>query len=79
MFCLRVILGIAVVAHNLAEAGRLPKVFQRAIGDLCETKEGRGDCRIINLCQGISYPDNLCPNDPEDVMVSSTIFKSVCC
>jgi hypothetical protein len=44
----------------------------RAIGDSCNAPLGKGSCQNTGNCQGISYPDNFCPRDPNDVQVSHT-------
>ncbi|KAL1959225.1 hypothetical protein VTO42DRAFT_2730 [Malbranchea cinnamomea] len=33
----------------------------------CRSNEGLGSCIRNDTCIGVSYPENLCPNDPEDV------------
>lgn len=43
--------------------------FRRAIGDQCQAPDGTGTCQSTSECAGISYPTNLCPNDPKDVQV----------
>ena len=40
-----------------------------AVGDSCTAPEGTGSCQATGDCKGISYPENLCPNDPADVQV----------
>ena len=44
-------------------------LFARAIGDQCSAPEGKGSCQTTSACKGISYPQPLCPKDPDNVQV----------
>ena len=45
------------------------QLFPRAVGDQCKAPEGTGSCQHTAACKGISYPQALCPKDPDDVQV----------
>lgn len=65
---------LLAVSFLLAPAIAFPPeegVFGRAIGDKCRGTEGAGTCQRTSNCRGISYPQPYCPNDPDDVQVSS--------
>ena len=47
-------------------------LFARAVGDHCSASEGTGSCQKTSACKGISYPQALCPKDPDDVQVPSS-------
>ena len=65
-------LAAALVA--LAPAAAMPSEYdvplvRRAVGDRCTAPEGTGSCQHTAACAGISYPQALCPRDPNDVQV----------
>ncbi|KAG0637220.1 hypothetical protein HOY80DRAFT_1052322 [Tuber brumale] len=50
-----------------AGASPIEQIFGRAVGDKCSGPEGSGTCRSTSKCNGISYPQAFCPNDPKDI------------
>ncbi|PWW77888.1 hypothetical protein C7212DRAFT_276922 [Tuber magnatum] len=50
-----------------AGASPLEQIFGRAVGDKCTGPEGSGTCQSTSKCNGISYPQPYCPNDPNDI------------
>jgi len=61
----------------IALATPTPSFFERAVGDTCSASEGRGSCQSTSVCKGISYPQDLCPNDPDDIQCCVTIACNV--
>lgn len=62
----------AVFAHPSPDADYEANysLISRAIGSSCKAPEGTGKCGKASTCGGITY-NNLCPNDPADVKVTS--------
>ncbi|PUU80604.1 hypothetical protein B9Z19DRAFT_974397 [Tuber borchii] len=50
-----------------AGASPMDQIFERAVGDKCSAPEGSGTCKSTSACNGISYPQPLCPHDPDDI------------
>ena len=83
----------AIAVITLASAIPSPygdnPILRRAVGDQCRAPLGTGSCQKTSKCAGISYPTNLCPNDPNDVQVRISIrflcpiilpnFATQCC
>ncbi|KAG0138828.1 hypothetical protein HOY82DRAFT_5905 [Tuber indicum] len=61
--------AFTLILSLAAAAGASPveQLFGRAVGDRCSGPEGTGTCQSTSKCNGISYPQSLCPNDPDDI------------
>ncbi|KAM5430510.1 hypothetical protein McanMca71_006852 [Microsporum canis] len=64
-FLSAIVMSVLVSAVSATPADAA--LFERAIGSKCNAPEGEGSCQTTGNCKGISYPQALCPNDPNDV------------
>ncbi|KAI9797313.1 MAG: hypothetical protein M1825_006024 [Sarcosagium campestre] len=62
----RMVVSLALVL-SLTSASPLEDIFGRAVGDSCRAPQGTGVCKSTSSCKGISYPQPLCPRDPDDI------------
>ncbi|RPA93172.1 putative NlpC/P60-like cell-wall peptidase [Choiromyces venosus 120613-1] len=57
------ILSLAVAAG----ASPVEQIFGRAVGDKCSGPAGNGTYKSTSKCDGISYQQAFCPNDPDGI------------
>jgi hypothetical protein len=73
-------LSIVALAFTAVRAVPFEDTFNRRMypadpgggGSSCQGPEGYGTCKATSECNGISYPQNFCPNDPDDIQVHMT-------
>ena len=65
------------LAFGLANAKPIEEgVFGRSLGAACSAPEGSGTCKDAGECKGISYSNQFCPGDDEDVQVHISASSS---
>lgn len=69
-------IALATLASAIPSLYGDDTILRRAVGDQCRAPLGTGSCQHTTKCPGISYPNNLCPHDPDDVQVRTNPIYS---
>ena len=74
---LTAIVAVGSFAMPAALATPLNVLFGREVGDKCEgfrTDGNLGECMPMDECEGVSFEEPYCPNDPGNIQVRTFVL-----